>query len=119
MLDVIGPLIDGTLLSRPNRFLALVNLAGKTVPAHVPNSGRLKELMTLGRPVRFCAIPATFKGTGSSSRPAFPCSSDPSKPLPRPATPLCRDARSRVSTTHHRTGSQHDYTTLSPEIGRA
>ena len=51
MLDITGPLIDGTFLSRPNRFLALVDLGGRTVSAHVPNSGRLTELLQPGQPV--------------------------------------------------------------------
>ncbi|TAK29364.1 MAG: DNA/RNA nuclease SfsA [Chloroflexota bacterium] len=51
MLDIIGPLRDGILLSRPNRFLALVDLEGQTVSAHVPNSGRLPALLEPGKTV--------------------------------------------------------------------
>jgi len=34
-----------TFLERPNRFLARVRVDGKTVNAHVPDPGRLKELL--------------------------------------------------------------------------
>lgn len=37
--------IQGTFLSRPNRFIALVKIQGKTETVHVKNTGRCKELL--------------------------------------------------------------------------
>ncbi len=37
---------EGKFLSRPNRFIALVELDGKTETVHVKNTGRCKELLT-------------------------------------------------------------------------
>lgn len=45
------PLLPATFLDRPNRFLARVGLHGRTVRAHVPNPGRLAELLTPRRRV--------------------------------------------------------------------
>lgn len=45
------PLIPGRFLRRLNRFAALVVVNGKAELAHVRNSGRLRELLTPGRPV--------------------------------------------------------------------
>lgn len=38
-------LYAGTFLKRPNRFLAHLEIGGKEVEAHVPDPGRLKELL--------------------------------------------------------------------------
>ena len=38
-------------LSRPNRFVAMVQLDGKTVRCHVKNTGRCRELLIPGTPV--------------------------------------------------------------------
>jgi sugar fermentation stimulation protein A len=43
-----GPLLPARFLERPNRFLALVDLDGETVEAHLPDPGRLKELLVSG-----------------------------------------------------------------------
>ncbi len=43
--------IPGKFLSRPNRFIALVEVGGETVVAHVKNTGRCKELLVPGVPV--------------------------------------------------------------------
>jgi sugar fermentation stimulation protein A len=45
------PLLRGTFLVRENRFRAKVRLANREVAAHVPNSGRLGELLVPGRSV--------------------------------------------------------------------
>jgi sugar fermentation stimulation protein A len=45
------PLIPGRFVRRDNRFRATVAIAGREAWAHVPNSGRLGELFTPGRPV--------------------------------------------------------------------
>lgn len=43
-------LISGTFINRLNRFSASVTIEGKAQTVHVPNSGRLKELLISGRP---------------------------------------------------------------------
>ena len=40
--------LPGTFLSRPNRFVAHVDVVGETVIAHVKNTGRCKELLIPG-----------------------------------------------------------------------
>ncbi len=40
-----------TFLSRPNRFIAVVDIDGAKTDVHVANSGRLRELLTPGRMV--------------------------------------------------------------------
>ena len=47
MIYAANPL-PGVLVRKVNRFLAHVTLNGKTVSAHIPNSGRLTELMAPG-----------------------------------------------------------------------
>ncbi len=42
-------LIEARFIRRLNRFAALVELEGAHVQAHVPNSGRMRELLTEGR----------------------------------------------------------------------
>lgn len=48
---LLPPLERAVLLCRPNRFVAQVKLGRHTVLAHVPNSGRMGELLIEGRPV--------------------------------------------------------------------
>ncbi len=45
------PLLEGIFILRENRFRARVRLAGEEVSAHVPNSGRLTELLSPGHRV--------------------------------------------------------------------
>lgn len=45
------PLVAGRFVQRDNRFRATVTVAGRETWAHVPNSGRLQELFTPGRPI--------------------------------------------------------------------
>ena len=45
------PLLEASFVMRENRFRARVSLAGEEVPAHLPNSGRLSELLLPGRRV--------------------------------------------------------------------
>lgn len=40
--------IEGIFLARPNRFVAEVQIEGKLERAHVPNTGRLQELLVPG-----------------------------------------------------------------------
>jgi sugar fermentation stimulation protein A len=44
-------LVSGRFIRRDNRFRATVDVGGHQTWAHVPNSGRLGELLTPGRPV--------------------------------------------------------------------
>lgn len=39
-------LMEARFVSRPNRFVAIVEYDGREVPVHVANSGRLRELLT-------------------------------------------------------------------------
>ncbi|MHB9023298.1 MAG: DNA/RNA nuclease SfsA [Armatimonadota bacterium] len=48
MLTIPGPLIEGHFLHKPNRFTALVEVAGRTTTAHVPTSSRMRELLVPG-----------------------------------------------------------------------
>jgi len=41
----------GTFISRQNRFIAHIDIDGEKVISHVPNTGRLKELLIPGAPV--------------------------------------------------------------------
>lgn len=52
------PLLPARFIRRENRFRALVECAGQTLPAHVPNSGRLGELFTPGAAVWVAPTPA-------------------------------------------------------------
>jgi sugar fermentation stimulation protein A len=45
------PLLEASFICRENRFRARVRLAGKEVAAHIPNSGRLTELLSPEHPV--------------------------------------------------------------------
>ncbi len=55
--------VDGTFLERPNRYLAYVEFDGDTVPAHVPDPGRLPGLMIPGRRVRLIHRPSETRKT--------------------------------------------------------
>jgi len=43
--------VKARLVRKVNRFVCEVDIDGQTFPAHIPNSGRLTELMTPGRSV--------------------------------------------------------------------
>lgn len=45
----------GTFLSRPNRFIAQVEIAGKEETCHVKNTGRCRELLVPGAAVYLTA----------------------------------------------------------------
>lgn len=53
-------LVDAVFLKRENRFAATVLMGGGAVACHVPNSGRLAELLTEGAPARVLS----FSGLG-------------------------------------------------------
>ncbi len=42
--------VEGTIVKKAHRFLAYVSIDGVETKAHIPNSGRLAELMTPGLP---------------------------------------------------------------------
>lgn len=44
-------MVQGRFLSRPNRFIAMVELGGKETVCHVKNTGRCKELLPYGATV--------------------------------------------------------------------
>ncbi len=48
-----GTMVPGRFLARPNRFIAHVQIAGKTEICHVKNTGRCRELLPEGAEV-FC-----------------------------------------------------------------
>ncbi len=49
------PVVKAKFLSRPNRFIALVELNGQTITVHVKNTGRCKELLPEGATVYLAA----------------------------------------------------------------
>ena len=51
MVSFGGDPVPARFLVRENRFLAKVEIEGKVNHAHVPNTGRLKEILTRGRRV--------------------------------------------------------------------
>jgi len=59
-----GRAITGRFLSRENRFLVTVEVEGGRVSAHLPNSGRLGELLTPGRRVLLVERPGPRRKTG-------------------------------------------------------
>ena len=42
------PLISAIFVDRPNRFLTIININGKKYESHLPDPGRLKELLLVG-----------------------------------------------------------------------
>ncbi|MGI6664355.1 MAG: DNA/RNA nuclease SfsA [Christensenellaceae bacterium] len=55
--------VAATFLARPNRFLAECLVAGKTVMAHVKNTGRCKELLIPGVKVYLSYMPSHTRKT--------------------------------------------------------
>lgn len=53
------PLIEGRFIKRLNRFAALVDVDRKEHLAHVPNSGRMRELLAPGYRVLLAPAPAS------------------------------------------------------------
>lgn len=58
------PLVAATLVRRLNRFAVEVALDGRVVAAHLPNSGRLRELLVPGYRVWLAPRPAARKTVG-------------------------------------------------------
>ena len=63
-MRIDGNLVEGLFLSRDNRFRVTVELAGQPVWAHLPNSGRLGELLVAGRRVVLIERPGEGRKTG-------------------------------------------------------
>ncbi len=47
-MKIDGPLNDALFLERPNRFLTVVEMSGNPVNSHLPDPGRLQELLLPG-----------------------------------------------------------------------
>ena len=60
-MKIKGPLYDAIFLERPNRFLTIVEVNGKVVESHLPDPGRLKELLLRGALLRVRKVPETAK----------------------------------------------------------
>ncbi len=58
-----GALLEGRFVARHNRFLVTVEVAGSEVSAHLPNSGRLLELLVPGRRAVLVERPAAGRRT--------------------------------------------------------
>ena len=63
-MRVEGKLVEGRFLARDNRFRVTVEVAGQPVWAHLPNSGRLGELLVAGRRAILIERPAARRKTG-------------------------------------------------------
>lgn len=50
-MKIAGPLIKGKFIERPNRFITHIELKGKKVISHLPDPGRLQELLISGATV--------------------------------------------------------------------
>lgn len=53
----------GTFISRPNRFIAHIDLDGEEIVSHVPNTGRLRELLIPGATVMLSYHPSESRKT--------------------------------------------------------
>ena len=56
-----GPLIPGVFIERPNRFITKILVNGKIVKSHLPDPGRLKELLFEGAKVLLRPAPKNSK----------------------------------------------------------
>ena len=52
-----GKIVKATFLSRPNRFIAHVDIAGTDTIVHVKNTGRCRELLVPGVTVYLERVP--------------------------------------------------------------
>lgn len=62
-MRIPGPLIPGRFVQRPNRFLTIVDLGGVEVEAHLPDPGRLEELLRPGCAVWVRHVPGGTRRT--------------------------------------------------------
>ena len=56
-------LVDGTFITRLNRFAALVNVEGEEVMVHVANSGRMREMFVPGYKVKLKPVMGDHRKT--------------------------------------------------------
>jgi sugar fermentation stimulation protein A len=63
-LKFSSQLQEGTFLSRPNRFAAWVDVNGSHTLVHVPNSGRMRELLQKGTRVLLAPVDRPGRKTG-------------------------------------------------------
>lgn len=61
-----GAVIRGKFLSRPNRFVIFMEIGGEPVKAHMPNPGRMRELLFPG--VTLFAVPHGREGSRTRYR---------------------------------------------------
>ncbi len=47
-MEIEGPLLAGRFVERPNRFLTRVEIDGRVIDSHLPDPGRLRELLVPG-----------------------------------------------------------------------
>lgn len=59
-----APLDEGRILSRPNRFIMLVEAGGKTLRCHCPTTGRLGDLELAGLPCLYSTSDSRLRKTG-------------------------------------------------------
>ena len=57
------PVIPARFISRPNRFIALVEVNGRTVTVHVKNTGRCRELLVPGATAYLAAAESPARKT--------------------------------------------------------
>ncbi len=62
-MRIEGTLLEGCFVARDNRFRVTVELGGRKVRAHLPNSGRLLELLVPGRRAILVERPAPGRKT--------------------------------------------------------
>jgi sugar fermentation stimulation protein A len=63
-MEIEGKLVKGRFVARDNRFRVTVEVSGQEVWAHLPNSGRLGELLVPGRRVVLVERPSATRKTG-------------------------------------------------------
>lgn len=63
-MEIEGNLVRGRFVARDNRFRVTVEVAGRHVWAHLPNSGRLGELLVPGHRVVLVERPSPLRKTG-------------------------------------------------------
>ena len=44
-MKIEGPLVNAVFIERPNRFITIIEIGGKRHKSHLPDPGRLKELL--------------------------------------------------------------------------
>lgn len=62
-MDLPRPLVEGLFVERLNRFAVAVAVEGEVRRAHLPNSGRLRELLVPGAPVLLAPRPGPGRRT--------------------------------------------------------